>query len=151
MATVLIIGYGNRLRSDDGLGVRVAEELSHSNLAVGAEILVRHQLTPDLAECISRMDAVLFIDAARTGAPGEIHCTRVEPYHPDQLFAHQLTPETLMSLCCELYGACPQAFELSVCGECFELGDQLSAAVAEEVPHLVEFAGRFGNSLQTQT
>lgn len=147
MASVLIVGYGNRLRSDDGLGVRVAEELAHSGLAPDAEVLACQQLTPELAERMSHAESVLFIDAARTGRSGEIHCKRVELLHSDQLFAHQLTPETLLSLCCELFGACPQAFEISVRGECFELGDQLSAAVSDLLPNLVSFAERFGNSL----
>ncbi len=140
MASVLIVGYGNRLRSDDGLGVRAAEELSRTNPAAGAEILIRHQLTPELAETISHVEKVFFIDASRQGQPGEIRCTPVSPHHPDVLFAHQLTPETLLSLCCELYGVSPQAFEISLCGECFELGDQFSPKVAAALPDLVKFA-----------
>lgn len=139
MAGVLIVGYGNRLRSDDGLGVRAAEELSRTNPIAGTEILVRHQLTPELAETISHVEKVFFIDASRQGLPGEIRCTPVSPHHPDVLFAHQLTPEILLSLCFELYGARPQAFEISLCGECFELGDQLSPKVAAALPDLVEF------------
>jgi len=147
MASVLIIGYGNRLRSDDGLGVRAAEELSRSGLAPEAEIVICQQLMPELAERMSRSEAVLFVDAARTGRSGEILCKRVELCHSDQLFAHHMTPQTLLALCCELFGACPQAFEISVRGECFELGDQLSPAVAKVLPDFVKFAGRFGNSL----
>jgi|SRR5208337_1962631 len=139
MASVLIVGYGNRLRSDDGLGVRAAEELSRTPVA-GTEILIRHQLTPELAETISQVEKVFFIDASREGQPGKIRCTPVRPLHPDVLFAHQLTPETLLSLCCELYGVRPEAFEISLCGECFELGDKLSPKVAAALPDLVEFA-----------
>lgn len=143
MASVLIVGYGNCLRSDDGLGVRAAAELSRTKPVAGTEILIRHQLTPELAETISHVEKVFFIDACRVGQPGEIRCTPVNSLHPDVLFAHQLTPETLLSLCCELYGVRPQAFEISLCGECFELGDKLSARVAAALPDLVELAKTF--------
>ncbi len=143
MASILIVGYGNRLRSDDGLGVRAAEELSKTNPVAGTEILIRHQLTPELAETISHVEKVFFIDASREGQPGEIRCTPVNSHQPDLLLAHQLTPETLLSLCCELYGVRPQAFEISMCGECFELGDKLSPKVAAALPDLVELAKTF--------
>lgn len=143
MASILIVGYGNRLRSDDGLGVCAAEELSRAGPAAGTEILTCQQLTPELAESISHVETVLFIDASRVGEPGEIRCKQVSPDPPQLLFNHQLTPETLLSLCCELYGVCPQAFEISLCGECFELGDKLSAKAAAALPALVEFARSF--------
>lgn len=140
---MLIVGYGNRLRSDDGLGVLAAEQLLRAGPVEGTEILACRQLTPEFAESISQVETVLFIDASRGGQPGEIRCKQVNPQPSEFLFAHQLTPQTLLSLCCELYGVCPQAFEISICGECFELGDQLSAKAAAALPNLVEFAKNF--------
>lgn len=140
MADVLIVGYGNCLRSDDGVGVRAAAEMLRAGPAEGTEILVCQQLMPEFAESISHVGMVLFIDASRVGTPGEIGYTLVKPQHPDLLFAHQLTPQTLLSLCGDLYGVYPQAFEISLCGECFELGDKLSPKVAVALPYLVEVA-----------
>lgn len=151
MTNVLIIGYGNRLRSDDGLGPRAGEELSASLLAAEAEILVTHQLTPELAERISHVEAVLFIDAAHTGPRGEIRCRELQPYGTLSLFAHQLTPEALMSLCCQLYGACPRGIEISFRGECFEVGEKLSAEVELALPHLIEFTKDFCQRLLRNT
>ncbi|MFZ0808871.1 MAG: hydrogenase maturation protease [Candidatus Sulfotelmatobacter sp.] len=147
MDTVLIVGYGNQLRSDDGLGFRTAEILCRSAPSPGVEILACHQLTPELAERMSHADAVLFIDAARSGPSGEILSKQIEP-SPDQLFAHQLTPETLLALCCELFGACPQAFVISLRGECFELADKLSPEVTVLLPRLVEFVANFEKRLR---
>ena len=47
--SVLVIGYGNALRSDDGVGPAVASALSSDVRAFGLTVLQRHQLTPDLA------------------------------------------------------------------------------------------------------
>jgi hydrogenase maturation protease len=143
MANVLIVGFGSRLRSDDGLGFRAAEELSRSMPDSGNEIRACHQLTPELAESISHAETVLFIDASRVGRPGEIRCVQVNPCHPDSPFAHQLTPETLLFLCRDLYGVCPKAFTLSLCGENFGLGDELSSKVAAALPDLMEYAKSF--------
>jgi hydrogenase maturation protease len=49
MARVLIIGYGNPFRSDDGLGWQIANELSRTNRSAETEVLPCHQLTPELA------------------------------------------------------------------------------------------------------
>jgi len=144
MARTLIIGYGNRFRSDDGLGIHAAEELSRVLPAGDAEVLALHQLTPELAETVSHAELVLLIDAGRQGRPGEMRCTPVGSQHLDAPFTHQLTPEILLSLGWELYGVRPQAFEISVCGECFDLGEELSPSVAKTLPVLVDFVRNFG-------
>ncbi len=45
MTKVLVIGYGNTLRSDDGAGKRVAELVAEWQLLNVRSLLV-HQLTP---------------------------------------------------------------------------------------------------------
>ena len=62
MARALIIGYGNPLRGDDGLGWRAAEQLAEIIPQSEAEVIACHQLTPELAEPISRARLVIFID-----------------------------------------------------------------------------------------
>jgi hypothetical protein len=49
---VLIVGYGNPLRGDDGLGWRAAERLRTVIQDAGVEILALHQLTPELMETL---------------------------------------------------------------------------------------------------
>lgn len=70
----LLIGYGNPLRSDDGLGWRVAEALrtqveqqaatEATAQAQSLDIVTCQQLNPELAEAISRADLAIFVDAA---------------------------------------------------------------------------------------
>ena len=62
MARILIVGYGNPLRFDDGLGWRAAEELSQrlSPPEIEVEVIVRHQLTPELADNVRNAEAVFF-------------------------------------------------------------------------------------------
>src|SRR5271157_2781049 len=138
MTRILIVGYGNPLRSDDGLGWRAAEELSRSLPLAEAEveILTRQQLTPELADNLTRADVVFFIDAARGGQPGELRCEPVTP-EPGTIDTHHSSPAGILALAQQLYGASPRAFVVSLCGECFDHGSALSAAVEAALPKLI--------------
>jgi hydrogenase maturation protease len=62
---MLIIGCGNRERSDDGIGILVAERLRE--LGIEAETRVGEAL--DLIEAWKTADDVIVVDAMVTGAP----------------------------------------------------------------------------------
>ena len=64
MARALVIGYGNTLRADDGLGPAVAERLGSEWADEDVGVLSCQLLTPELAEPVSRAEIVVFIDAA---------------------------------------------------------------------------------------
>jgi hydrogenase maturation protease len=134
---ILIIAYGNPLRSDDGLAWRVAEDLSEQYLTSDVEISTCHQLTPELALPASQASLVLFIDAARAGIPGEIATQPIEAWQSSSIFTHEFSPSTILNVAQELYGRCPRAFAISLCGECFDHGEVLSPKVEESLPRLV--------------
>ncbi len=140
MAHILIIGYGNPLRSDDGLGWHAAEKLREMH-SEGVEVRTCHQLTPDLAEAASRASMVFFIDARQGGKPGDISCLPVVPRYADIAFSHELSPPALLGFSKTLYGSSPQAFMVSVAGESFEHGEQLSSSVADSLPYLIALIG----------
>ena len=143
MARILIVGYGNPLRSDDGLGWRAAEELSQSLSLpeTEVEVIVRHQLTPELADNVSHADAVFFIDATQTGRPGELTSEDVtaqpSALQPQTMPSHQCSPAGILALAQQVYGATPRAFAVTLCGECFDHGAALSATVEAGLPKLI--------------
>ncbi|HEY9173382.1 MAG TPA: hydrogenase maturation protease, partial [Verrucomicrobiae bacterium] len=57
IADLLVIGYGNTLRRDDGIGPKVAEAVAELNLP-GVRSLACPQLTPELAEPIAHAKRV---------------------------------------------------------------------------------------------
>ena len=63
-AGVLVVGYGNPLRSDDGIGWHAADLLATDPRLAGAQVLTHHQLAPELAEDISRASLVVLVSAA---------------------------------------------------------------------------------------
>ncbi|PPT05411.1 NADH-reducing hydrogenase maturation factor [Geitlerinema sp. FC II] len=120
---MLVIGYGNSLRGDDGIGRAIAEQVASWNLP-HVRSLSLHQLTPELAEELSRVDRAVFIDACIDG-----DSVRIEPISADknsQVLGHSLTPRSLLGMAQWLYDRAPEAWLISVPGETFEFSDRLS-------------------------
>jgi len=136
MARILIVGVGNPLRSDDGLGWHVARELSREVLDDEIHVIATQQLTPEISDFASHAQQVLFIDAAHGGKPGTFKCERIMPSAAPSRHSHDLSPAGILQLAQELYGRCPPAYLLTIAGESFATGDALSAAVAASVPAL---------------
>jgi len=141
MPQVLIVAYGNPLRSDDAVAWRAAEILETKFNQPEVEILRLHQLTPDLAETVSHFGRVIFIDAAspEQSLPGEIRIDEIPPTDPGDpvRFSHVLPPQTVVVLAIKLYGAKVRAFSATVTGRNFAHGESLSLAVSAALPQLV--------------
>ena len=152
-ARVLIVGYGNPLRSDDGVGQVVAERLMADPRLAGAEIRAAHQLTPELAMDASRAAVMVLIDAADGVAPGEVvvrrlarpgrrgtaevgQAGRVEEGGPP--LTHHVDPAALIALAAELWGSAPPTVMVGVGPASFDLGETLTPRVEAAVPEAVE-------------
>jgi hydrogenase maturation protease len=136
---VLVVGYGNSLRGDDGLGWHAVALLAADARLAGAEVLARPQLTPELAEDVSRAALVVLVDARAGGAPGEVTVRRVAPAGPACLtWSHRLDPPSLAGLAGALYGAVPPVFLVSAAVATCELGERLSPALERALPRVVD-------------
>ena len=122
---LLVIGYGNTLRGDDGVGPRVAEAVGSLRLP-GVRTLVCQQLSPELAAPISLSETVIFVDAA-IDAPGEVRLRPLEPGHSTQLMAHAADPRTMLALARDVFGHAPKARWLTIPAVNLEFGEALSA------------------------
>lgn len=132
----VVVGFGNTLRGDDGLGWRAAEAVAAAMPDIS--ILTTPQLEPELADTILNYDLAVFIDASREGTPGDIRCSPVASSADDSEFSHFLTPAALLAIARQLHGSSPTAHTISVCGEWFDVGDTLSPVVAASLPRVVE-------------
>ena len=134
---VLVLAWGNPLREDDGVAWHVLEGLRGLQprpWLPALHLRHAHQLTPEMAECISRAAGVVFVDARRDGAPGEIRCEQVAPAAGANPLAHSVSPQTLLLYAEGLFGRAPQAAVVSVTGERFGMGEGLSPVVRRAVP-----------------
>ena len=133
----LIIGIGNPLRSDDGLGWAIAEQLSQDH-NLDCTIRTVYQLTPEMAEWMSQASLVVLIDANREGEPGEV---RLRPLsssaQPGSVGTHYTTPEELAALTTSAYTHCPPVVVMGVTGANFALGEQLSPVIVRQLPFLL--------------
>lgn len=134
--TTLIVGYGNTLRRDDGVGYRMADTIAQWNLP-GIESRSVHQLTPDLAADLATVDRVLFIDVfALEGEAGQAAIAlgtpvpyRLEALSPgDHLpnLGHSSNPRSLLALAQSLYGVTCPGWWLLIPGWDFGFGEEFS-------------------------
>jgi hydrogenase maturation protease len=121
---LLVIGYGNTLRCDDGVGPRVADAVADLNLKE-VEVHSCPQLTPELAEPISRADKVIFVDAA-LDAPREVQLRKLVPADSSQILAHAAAPATVLALARDVFGRAPAAWWLTIPIENTGIGEDFS-------------------------
>jgi hydrogenase maturation protease len=127
MMKTLVLGYGNRSRTDDGVGWFILERLQELALP-NVELLTSHQLDVDHAELITGFDEVIFVDAAIPQSPQPIALTVVQPCFRSHAVAHYLTPGDLLALTQTLFGRAPRGVLFSVRGSDFNFGTTLSPA-----------------------
>lgn len=117
---MLIIGYGNTLRGDDAAGVLVAEAIEALGLD-GVEVLVRHQLTPEISEKVAAMESVIFIDAGEANErPAEVR--EIVEGTGAPVFGHVIDPRAILALARRLFGQSPRAWLVTIDARSFELG-----------------------------
>ncbi len=134
---VRVIGFGNTLRGDDGLGWYAAEHLQQQGLP-GVETLTCHQLTLDLADWMNGARLVILIDAKAGQSPGQISQQEIvfDASAADTLHHHQ-SPKGLLAAVRALYGTAPRLVLFTVCGKDFEFAERLSPEVSAALPNLL--------------
>lgn len=140
----LIIGYGNTLRSDDGVGPWLTEalEIAHSaGLAQTARGVIAFisatQLLPEHADPMSRARLVVFVDAAVDVPPGETHWREVEPAADNGGRVHSFSPESLLRMAGQFGRVPEQALLLAIGGEAWGLGETFSERVRQTADRLL--------------
>lgn len=109
---LLVIGYGNTLRADDGVGPRVAEAVAAMGWP-GVHTLVCQQLSPEHADLIAQAETVVFVDAS-VDAPTEVRFRALEPGESSRVMAHAANPQTMLALAHDVYGHAPRAWWLTI-------------------------------------
>ena len=151
MKKLLIIGYGNPDREDDGVAWHILRAITFK-LGLPApgsyedefpederlDFAFHLQLTPEMAEDIRAYTFVCFVDAHTGNIPEPVRLSTVESEFQHSPFTHHLTPQSLLSMCEMIYGAKPETALLSVLGHRFLFSRQLSAETAALVPQAVD-------------
>jgi hydrogenase maturation protease len=129
MPRVLVIGYGNTSRGDDGFGP-LAAQLIAGRKPPGVVVIAVRQLGPELAPEVSDADHVVFLDAELAEKPGALSATSVEPRDlPATTLSHNLEPGSLIALTRAVYGRAPTATLVTAGAADFEHGEEISGEV----------------------
>jgi Ni,Fe-hydrogenase maturation factor len=162
-AELLVIGYGNTLRGDDGVGPRVAEAVEQLHLP-GVRTLVCPMLTPELADPIARAGRVVFVDAIvntgdqwrvtsdgktwqatsgeKSGHPSadtsHVQWRKLEPGESSQLMAHAADPRTMLALARDVFGRAPQAWWLTIPAVKLDFDETLTPSAQRGLAEAVE-------------
>jgi hydrogenase maturation protease len=134
---VLVIGYGNPHRGDDGVAWTVLDALRAAQPRPDAPPLCLkqvHQLAPELAEPASRARAVIFVDARADASPGTVSCEPLTPGAGTASLTHSLSPQAVLLYAERLFGHVPRAAVVTVGGASFDHGTELSSEALHAVP-----------------
>lgn len=132
---ILVIGYGNPARCDDGVGEYVAKRLLDED--IGIDILTLQELGPELCEDISGCELVFFVDAGiEQEEPFLIR--EITPKYKTPIFSHHITPEMLLAITEELYKVNPKSYLVSIKGYNFDFGFELSEKARQNSERAIE-------------
>jgi hydrogenase maturation protease len=138
---ILIYGYGNPGREDDGLGnelVRRVQEWSKAMNFQGLEFDSNYQLNIEDAELISGKDIVIFADAS-TEDIQDFKLTEVTGENDVSFTTHAASPGYIVKLCMDLFGKCPEVFLLHIKGYQWEFKEGLSEGALQNLQKATTF------------
>lgn len=138
----LIIGIGNEMRSDDGVGIAVANRL-RAPLAETADIEQLWGEGATLMEAWRDRSLVILIDAASSGAsPGTIHTFEATNTQIPRDFLHYSTHRFGVAEAIELARSLellpPRIILHAIEGQVFDYGTNLSPAVDEAIEQVAK-------------
>lgn len=142
VARVLVLGAGNILLSDEGIGVRVVEALQERyRVPEEVEVLDGGTCGMDLLDVIAGRDHLILVDAVDTGSPpGTV--VRLEDDQIPAVFRtrsspHQLGMQEVLALLRLLDSAPARLTVIGVQPASLDIGLELSPAIAARLDDMV--------------
>lgn len=142
MPDIMIIGIGNPFRSDDGVGWRVVEQLEGK---LNSSIMLSKQRGDivELLEAFAQYKTVFLIDACSSKS-FKSAWQRIDFYRePLEIESHQTSTHGLnisqaIALAKNLDQLPQKLIIYAIAGDCYQMGDTLSPAVAQAAEEVVE-------------
>jgi hydrogenase maturation protease len=141
-ANIVVLGVGNLLLSDEGVGVHVVHQMMKMTLPPGVAVIEGGVYGLALVDVVAKADRLIVIDAVRGGeAPGTIY-----RFGPEELSlrrdgykmsVHEIGILEVIRLA-RLVGQAPQTTIIGVEPRSLETGMELSPELQAEVPRIIE-------------
>jgi len=147
----LILGLGNILLMDEGIGVHVVSELKKQKLPEDVEIIDGGTAGMDLLSFVKNVQKLIIIDAIRLKKrPGSIYCLR--PYEMEftapQFSLHQVGVLEILSTAKKLHCLPEDTTIIGVEPKEIDWGLDLTAEVKETIPYIVNMVLEKVNTLE---
>jgi hydrogenase maturation protease len=136
---VLLIGFGNPGRQDDGLGPAMAQAIEQKQLP-GVTVDSDYQLTVEDAAEVAKYDTVVFADASVNGAE-PFWVKRIHAVESGVEFStHSIDARSVLALAKRLFGAQPKAYLLGIRGYDYnEFGEVLSPRAKANLVQAIDY------------
>jgi hydrogenase maturation protease len=140
VAPIVVIGVGNELMRDDGVGIEVIRRLEEENLGAGVELIEGAVGGLDLVFDLEGRERAIVVDAARMGlAPGTVRLVQREQIEERMVplaSLHYIGLHDVLELA-EMTGIHPEVTVVAVEPAEVLPGLGLTGAVAAAVPEMV--------------
>jgi len=148
---VLVVGIGNPVRQDDGIGpycVKILQQTLDGAKRKLVDCMTVHQLDVIHCDTFSEYPFIIFIDADALNGP---EAFRLEVIHPEpgpQPFTSHIgsIPE-ILSLTGSIFGVFPKAYLVAVRGMSFEVGEDLTPVAVKNANEALEIVNRLIDEL----
>lgn len=137
---ILIYGYGNPGRQDDGLGNAFVEEMEKwikKEKLTGFSFDSNYQLNIEDADAISTKDLVVFVDASTEEIENFI-LTPVNATTDVAFTSHAASPGYIVSLCRDIYDKIPPTYLLHIKGYKWGFKEGLTAKAKDNLAMALE-------------
>jgi hydrogenase maturation protease len=137
LRTILVYGYGNPGRQDDGLGPLLIEKIEELDLPY-VQTDANYQLQIEDAADMIKHELVIYVDATLKG-DSPFTVTRVEPLSGIAFTSHVVSPGSLLAICRDIYNKLPDTWMVGIRGYDFEFAEGLSERAQRNFEKALDF------------
>ncbi|MBN1924400.1 MAG: hydrogenase maturation protease [Prolixibacteraceae bacterium] len=138
---ILVYGYGNPGRQDDGLGIELSEKIEEwarqeakTNITVDGN----YQLNIEDASTISEYDIVFFVDASKENIES-FFIEEVTPSTKVDFTTHSASPAFVLELCHKIYRKYPNTYLLHIKGYEWEFMKEITGRASDNLEKAFHF------------
>jgi len=133
---ILVIGVGNPLRSDDGVGPYIADCIEAKGLK-GVKVWITQQLNVEDLEGMLGFEHVILVDASLDGPLLDFRPVELKE---GKILAssHHLSAETFVNLASSIYQKKLHMHLCTIKGLCFEVSNKISPEVLKRAQEAVD-------------
>lgn len=134
--SILVYGYGNPGRQDDGLGkvlIDKAELWVEKERLPNITLDVNYQLQVEDITNMHDKDVIIFVDASMEESVEHFLITPLHADEQDTFSMHAISPAYLLALCQKIYGHYPPAYMLHIRGYEWNINENITPTALQNL------------------